>query len=348
MKKHQTNKILLIDPDKLLTDELAGRLGNVGFDILSANDSDTAFKLLQITKPTLILLDILMKGKDGEDILTTLKSMSISSDTPIIVLTSDTDVNSKVYGFLQGASDYIQKPVIFEEVLARINNQIRLLNTRNELEEKNKELKKKNMILEQMAITDPLTSLFNKGYIADRLKSEMHRAARYDEPISLILMDIDNFKESNDIYGHLFGDKVLKKVSKLISASVRDVDIEGRYGGDEFLIICPNTDIKGAKTLAERIRKNVNNHKFKMDDFSIDISVSLGVSSISPSLGTNLDSDVVRFIGEADIALYRAKANGRNKVVVYETRPQTDTAQSQHIAGRIVLENSKTLDEYSH
>ncbi|MFZ5986531.1 MAG: GGDEF domain-containing response regulator [Bacillota bacterium] len=348
MKKNQADRILLIDQDKLLTDELAGRLNNVGFDVLSANDEETALKLIEVSKPTIILLDILMKGKDGRDILTTLKSMNISSNIPIIVLTSDSDVNSKVYGFLQGASDYITKPVFFPEILARINNLIRLLNMQKELEEKNKELMEKNTLLEQMAITDSLTGLFNKGYVLERLESEIQRAARYNEAISLIIIDIDHFKEVNDTYGHLMGDKLIKEISEEITSSVRDVDIVGRYGGDELMVICPNTDINGAKILAERIRSNIHNHKFELKGEIVPITVSLGVSSAAPSLYTKADSDIVRIIGEADIALYRAKSSSRNKVEAYENNTAASSLTAKEKLDSMIMETSQTLDKYTH
>lgn len=345
MKNNRANKILLIDEDTLLTAELAGRLSSVGFDILTANNSDTALKLLQINMPTLIVLDTFVKGKDGKDILSTLKTMGISPDIPIIVLTSDTDVNSKVYSFLQGASDFIPKPVIFEELLARINNQIRLSSERNKLEARNKELKKKNSLLSQIAITDSLTGLFNRGYIIERLKSEMHRAQRYGEYISLLLIDIDNFKEANDTYGHLSGDKILKKVSKRLASSIRNVDIVGRYGGDEFLTVCPNTDIDGSKILAERIMETINNRKIKLDNHNIIITVSMGVSSISPKPGGSIDSDVIRFINDADAALYKAKARGRNNVVISDG---SITSTNTVLREKITLEYPQSLDEYSN
>jgi len=263
MDKKYEDRIMLINPDSDFTCELADRLSRTGFDVLTANDEATALKLLEVSKPTLILLDILLKGKDGKDILTSLRTGPVTSNIPVIVLTTDTDVNSIVYSFLQGANDYISKPFVFPEILARINNQIKIVSMQKELESKNNELLKKNMLLEQMAITDSLTGLYNKGYLLKRLESEILRAARYNEITSLIIMDIDNFKTINDTHGHLYGDKVLKDISKLISDSVRDVDITARYGGDEFFVVCPNTDVNGAKILAERIRSSIENHKFK-------------------------------------------------------------------------------------
>jgi PleD family two-component response regulator len=129
-----------------------------------------------------------------------------SQNIPVIILSSAVDVNSKVNGFLSGASDYIVKPFRFAEVLARINNQIRILNMQHELEKKNKELTEKNMLLQQMAVTDGLTGLYNKRYILSRLSSEISHAVRYREPISFLMVDVDHFKQIKDTYGHVVGD----------------------------------------------------------------------------------------------------------------------------------------------
>lgn len=136
MELTKKEKILLLDTDKLLINELAGRFGNVGFDVLAATDVDTALKLIEVANPSVILLDLSMKTPDGKEFLTLLKSKSTLTDVPIIILSQDADIHSQVYGFLQGASDYIVKPFQFAEVLMRVNNQIRTRNIQKELKEK--------------------------------------------------------------------------------------------------------------------------------------------------------------------------------------------------------------------
>ncbi len=347
--KHREHEILLIDPDIILSNNLAEKLSNIGFDVLTANDSETALKYIEISNPSLILLDILMKGKDGSDILTSIKSPSMSSTAPVIILSSDTDVNSIVYGFLNGANDYIAKPFVFPEVLARVNNQIRLIDMQKELEEKNKELIEKNILLEQMATTDSLTGLFNKEHALKRLESEIIRAARYKEAISMIIIDIDNFKNTNDTYGHLSGDTVLKDISNTILNSVRDVDIAARYGGDEFFIICPNTDTNGAKNLADRIRINVGKYKFKHSKKTFCVTVSLGISSTVPLHDPKSNYRAAKLINEADMALYRAKAAGRNRIVVYENQTLYGGAESEDTFKTIFDTSSRhNPDKFTH
>ena len=320
--------ILLIDDETSLTDVLSSRLGSVGFNVLVANSSDMGLKLTQISTPDIILLDLLMQTKDGRDILSTIKSNPLTENIPIIILSSDIDVNSKVYGFLTGANDYIVKPFRFAEVLARINTQIRILNMQKELKMKNQELLEKNILLEKLAITDPLTGLFNRVYILDRLKTEILRSTRYKESIAFLMIDVDYFKKINDTYGHLAGDSVLKVVANQLKNSVRDVDIIGRYGGEEFIVICPNTDSFGAKIIGERIRQNTCQSSFSLRDKKINITLSIGVSSATPRVQINVDSFITKQIGDADIALYKAKSYGRNRVEMFNaTKPSSDYSQ---------------------
>lgn len=176
---------------------------------------------------------------------------------------------------------------------------------------------KRNIILEQLAITDSLTELYNKGYILKRLESELTRSARYKESISLIIIDIDYFKKINDSFGHIAGDNILKRLSKKLAESVRDVDIVARYGGEEFLVICPNTSISGAAILAERIRENVQNEIFQAGSTNIKLTLSLGLSNLSPSTLAAGNFSSGKLLEEADLALYKAKSAGRNKVAAF-------------------------------
>jgi len=319
------NTILLIDQDTSLTAILSTRLDSVGFNILVANEADMALKLSQVTTPDIILLDLLMKTDDNKDILTLIKSNPNTSHIPIIILSSDIDINSKVYGFLSGANDYIVKPFRFAEVLARINTQLRILNMQKELEKKNEELLEKNILLEKLAVTDPLTGLYNRAYIMDRLNTEVLRCARYKEAISFLMVDIDYFKKINDSFGHLAGDAVLKIVSTQIKNSIRDVDVVGRYGGEEFIVVCPNTDLAGSRIIAERIRLNALNSNFKLGEEEVKITLSIGISSVVPKVQVNVDAFITKQIGDADIALYKAKASGRNRVETFDSMASGNT-----------------------
>ena len=348
MKSIKTEKILLLGTDKLLVNELAERLGNVGLDVLAANDINTALKLIEVVSPSVIILDPSMKSPDGKDLLPFFKSRSTLIDAPIIILSKDTDADSQVYAFLQGASDYIGKPFHFPELLARVNNQIRIRNNLKDLEEKNRELTKRNIVLEQLAITDSLSELYNKGYILKRLESELMRSARYNEPMSLIIIDIDYFKKINDSFGHIAGDNILRRLSKILIESVRDVDIVARYGGEEFLVVCPNTSLSGAAILAERIRESVQNTIFHAGSIDIKLTISLGLSNLSPSALANGDFNTNKLIEEADSALYKAKSAGRNKVAVHTNELGTICIDDSQKYKQLFTDITDTKNKFTH
>ena len=325
MKVTQTENdknVLIIDKDKSVTSILSNRLKSVGIDVLTAYDENSAFDVISKNRPDIILLDIYMKSNNGEDLLSTLTNNHLTSNIPIIILSSAIDVNSKVYGFLSGASDYIVKPFRFAEVYARIKNQFRIISMQNELEKKNKELMEKNMLLQEMTITDGLTGLYNKRYILNRLVNDIFHAARYKEPISFIMVDIDHFKRINDTYGHLVGDILLKNVAQTLKKTVRDVDIVARYGGEEFLIVVPNEDVLGTKILAERLRQTIENSSFVIDNNELSITISIGIKSAN--ITSDSSTEVTKLIGEADLALLKAKSEGRNRVEVFSNCLNTE------------------------
>ena len=347
MKNNKKEKILLLSQDKAITMDLSNRLANVGFDVLAANDGNTALKLIDVAAPSIIILDIAMEYPDGKEFIATLKPKVNFMDAALIALSKNVD-DSLFYAFLQGASDYISIPFKFKELLARINNQIKIRNILKELEEKNKELMKRNLVLEQMAITDSLTELYNKGYILRRLESELIRSARYSEPLSLIMIDIDYFKKINDSLGHITGDNILKKLSQILVKSVRDVDIAARYGGEEFIIVCPNTSVSGAAILTERIRENVQNAIFHSGSIDIKTTISLGVSSLSPSSLASGEINASKLIEKADLALYKAKSAGRNKVAVYTDELGAICIEDSLKYKQLFTDVTNTKDKFTH
>jgi len=171
-------------------------------------------------------------------------------------------------------------------------------------------------LLEAESITDPLTNLYNHRYLDRRLEEEVARSKRYSLDLSVLMLDIDHFKQVNDTYGHQAGDAILSTLGGMVKADIRDLDVAARYGGEEFLVICTNTAIDGAALVAERLRKLVESHQFQFFDGSgrsqtIQISISIGAAGFSASVDSN-----EKLIQTADQALYRAKEEGRNRVIV--------------------------------
>lgn len=173
--------------------------------------------------------------------------------------------------------------------------------------------------LEAENVTDPLTKVYNRRYLDRRLEEEFARSKRYALDLSVLMLDVDHFKRVNDTYGHPAGDAVLSTLGSLLKASFRDLDIVARYGGEEFLVICTNTAIDGAALVAERVRQLIESHQIEMPDGSgasqtIQIRISIGVAGLSASVGNKEE-----LVQAADQALYRAKQEGRNRVIVATT-----------------------------
>ncbi len=189
-----------------------------------------------------------------------------------------------------------------------------LENALNSLEKITKELHEKNKVLEEIAVTDKLTSLFNRGYFEDRLKFEIEKSFKFKRELSLLFIDLDKFKKINDTYGHLVGDKLLQKISEVIKESIRKTDIAARYGGDEFVVILPETNIESAKMVAEKIRENIENTFIVVGDKKISVTASIGVAGIKEGQSTTFEK-LIKF---TDKSLYEAKKKGRNRVYVMD------------------------------
>jgi len=246
----------------------------------------------------LILLDVMMPGIDGYEVYSRLKADSRTSEIPVIFITGLDDVADETRGLKLGAVDYITKPIKPEPVKARVSTQIKLKLARDKFA--------------QLAATDGLTGLANRSYFDAMLAYEYARHARSGAELSLILLDIDYFKAFNDTYGHVCGDECLRAIALAIKgATTRATDIVARFGGEEFVLLLPETHLQGAVLLAEKVRKCINDlavpHLYSR---TRHISASLGVACSRQLPGT-LRLDIVE---EADSQLYIAKSLGRNRV----------------------------------
>ncbi len=267
--------------------------GMEGFKILNSHD-----------EIDLIICDLIMEKFDGIKFLTLLTNTPKKKDIPIIMLTSIDKIEDKVKALESGAQDYITKPIDPRELVARVKIHLKLKLTQDYLNEINK-------TLEHLSRSDPLTGVYNRRVLLESLEAEFERAKRYSLKFSILLMDIDNFKEVNDKFGHIYGDKVLKQLAQVLREELRRQDILGRYGGDEFLIILPETDSTGAGMVGERCRKAIySGINFADEKYHLTISIGI-VSYPNPKIITA--EDMIRL---ADTALYEAKARGKNKVVI--------------------------------
>lgn len=280
----------------------------IGYSLAFAKGGYQAIEKVKASKPDLILLDLMMPEINGLEVCKQLKSDPEYANIPIIFITASNEQEHIVKAFELGAVDYINKPFKRAELFARIRNHLLLKHTIDKLKSTQIELKNALAEVQKIANTDPLTKalsrrrLFNLGY------QEFNRVSIYGKALSILLMDLDNFKKINDNYGHQAGDKALCRVVKSIKNTIRNVDFLGRYGGEEFMAILPETNGKKALILAEEIRKMVSSNIIKTEKGSILLTISIGVSTYSAK-----DQSLDDIISRADKAVYQAKQQGRNK-----------------------------------
>ncbi len=296
---------LIIDDDNKIRAEVKRYLNQAGlFDqYYEATDGIEGFKILLNKDVDLILCDVVMPGIDGFKFLSMKKARPEFNDVPVIMLTGAEDVKLKIKGLEQGASDYITKPFDPGELIARVRVHFKI----KALQE---ELRATNRRLEELSNTDGLTKLYNRRYFMELLELEFQRAQRYDSSMAFVMIDIDHFKDFNDTYGHLLGDKILIEISSILQENLRVHDMVGRYGGEEFALLTPETDDRGALVVAERYRRRIEDFVLVEEDKHLKVTISLGIA-FYPHPEINSVDDLIRL---ADNALYKAKRNGRNRV----------------------------------
>ena len=300
-----SNSVLIIDDSDAVREKIIKTLESFNLFVryYEAEDGLEGFKKLLSSPVDIILCDLEMPRIDGFKFLSMMKSRPELQDTPVIMLTGMNDRDLKIKGLEQGASDYITKPFDPEELVARVKVHLKVKNLQDDL-------KRTNELLLELSNTDHLTGLFNRRYLMDALDKEVQRSSRKGGNLSLLILDIDHFKNVNDTYGHLQGDAVLQKVALQLQKELRNYDIAARYGGEEFIAVLPDATLKEASFVADRIRASIQAAKFNGALAQLNLTVSLGVALYSTEDGTTVD----KFIKRADDALYRAKENGRNRV----------------------------------
>ncbi|MCL2107713.1 MAG: diguanylate cyclase [Oscillospiraceae bacterium] len=253
--------------------------------------------------PDVILLDIIMPDMDGYEVITVLKSTELTKDIPVIFITGLRNSEDEEKGLSLGAADYISKPFSSAIVKLRLRNQIMIL--------------EQLRIIERLSMTDRLTELPNRRFFETQMNSEWRRAKREKIPISVLMIDVDNFKHYNDTYGHQQGDVALCTVAEVFRQVLkRSGDFAARWGGEEFVVLLPNTDLQGAKGVAEQLRAQVEEVPIRQicnpDQPPTRITISIGVNAADTK--EQGETTVYELIGGADKALYSAKNAGRNCV----------------------------------
>ncbi len=307
-----SQRILVIDDDPETTEVVRTWFDGEPYEILAAANGRQGLDLARTRRPDLILLDLRMPDINGLVVAQELKSDPGTQAIPVIMLTACRDVDAKVEAFGAGADDYITKPFEFEEVDARIRAMLKKRELLVGLESTIQDLTDTNQQLEQLLMVDEKTGLYNFREFRRRLREEWARASRYETALSLVFLDIDDFKKVNDTLGHPAGDRVLAEFATLVAGGARANDVAARYGGEEFSIILPHTDGEMAVRVAERIRQAVAEFTFIEDEHPTRITVSAGVATYPSTRGVDSVDELVR---AADVALYQAKDQGKDCVV---------------------------------
>jgi two-component system cell cycle response regulator len=309
------SKILVVDDSRTQLDWLVQVLEKEGYSVATAPDGKEAIRKVRSDPPDLVLLDMILPDLDGLEVLRIVKARPDDQFIPVIILSVKSDIDTKVAGLRIGADDFLAKPFAEAEILARCAAMLRI----KHLQEKLREAQRR---LEEQSITDALTGLKNRRFFDERLHEEFRRAQRYGDYLSLIMIDLDEFKAVNDRYGHPAGDSVLRDAAGLIRTSIRDPDICARYGGEEFAVILPKTHMSGALAVAERVWRELGAREYPMPAVqagapaTVRVTASLGVA-FYPSKDISSGELLLRF---ADQALYQAKRAGRNTICLYQAQ----------------------------
>lgn len=294
-------EILIVDDDPTVIIALSKVLKEAG-RIRFAADAKQAFSLIDEVRPDLILLDVDLPDISGLDICIQLKANDDTKDIPVLFITSNTEAGFEEKVFDVGAADYISKPLNPRVVAARTETHLTY--------------HRAMQLLNQQASTDGLTSLANRRAFDQQLETALKLAQREQEPLTVAMIDIDQFKKFNDHFGHLAGDECIKSIARAIAGQVqRPIDVAARYGGEEFALILPNTPPSGAQELLEKLRKAIEQLKLSHAPNTTHpcVTVSIGYSTYEPS-SMALNNDLFAIVNAADGALYASKNQGRNQV----------------------------------
>jgi diguanylate cyclase (GGDEF)-like protein len=317
-RDHYRMRVLVVEDDRAMRVLLEAMLKAAGHEVLTARDGAEALQVVEAEHPQLVITGWKLPVMDGVTLCRKLRESPERRDVYVFILTAKETADSLVEAFEAGADDYLVKPVSQRVFFARLRAAQRVVQLQEELAHDREQLLRfsrdlaaSNERLQRLALTDALTELPNRRSAVERLEQEWALAQRGERTLSCMMVDIDHFKSINDRLGHQAGDEVLKNVAQALRHSARTQDLVCRYGGEEFVVICPDTDLKSAVQCGERLRQKVSEltHPGRGESFSLTVSV--GVAERRPDMGS-----VDALLARADACLYAAKEAGRNRVVV--------------------------------
>ncbi len=312
-------KLLLVEDSASQGSQTKTELEHLGYEVRWVKSGIEALKWARQEPPDLIVLDVVMDDIDGFAVCRWLKLHNSTRDIPIIMLTVRSEIDDRVHGLQVGADDYLPKPFSERELEARIFAALRSKTSHAELAERNRQLESMLHHVESLAITDPLTGLYNRRRFGDVLRREVAVTRRYKNNLALLMIDLDHFKIVNDRFGHDAGDQVLRAIATALGSGLREVDLAARYGGEEFTIIMPHTSKANAEIVAQRVAANIVSLEHEFNGEKVSLTASMGIAEV-----TDLSEPTAEnLVKAADIALYEAKRQGRNRIVLFEVRMLT-------------------------
>lgn len=307
-------KVLIVEDSKVALKAISGYIEDMGVHPLLAATGKAAIELYSKERPDIVLLDIILPDTNGYEVAKEIRSLQGKDDwTAIIFLSVMSKDEDLARGIEVGGDDYIMKPAGSVVVQAKVRAMYRLVKMQRALVKLADQLNMANLELQRLSMTDGLTGIANRRMFDESLAREWRRCIRLKKPMSIVLLDVDNFKKYNDRYGHQAGDDCLKAIARELARSApRPADLVARYGGEEFVMTLGETDESGALWVANRLRQHVAGLKMPHEDSNHTyVTVSCGVSSVLPSRDLSVDT----LVKSADNALYLAKKQGRNTVV---------------------------------
>ena len=302
--------VLVIEDHPDQRDLLAIVLQREGYRVVTASNGVEALEKLESENVQIALSDIMMPKMDGFELIKQVRSNPSLKSIYLILITARIQEGDRVRGLDLGADDYITKPFSFSELLARIRVGSRVVQYQQHLEYQTQ--------------VDSLTGLFNRRAFENKMNEEFERSKRYHNQLSILILDIDNFKMINDTYGHHGGDAALVKISETLRERTRQSDFPSRYGGEEFVLVLPETDQDNALQVANKIHESIRRNSFGTTTRPFTLTVSIGVSSTS----AQVYSDWRDLVADADRALYLAKNSGKDRVEVWQAEKKTSATQT--------------------
>ncbi|HEX5394369.1 MAG TPA: diguanylate cyclase [Rhodocyclaceae bacterium] len=314
-------RVLVADDDLSMRSLLVNMLQSAGHEVFEAKNGREAFEMALEVRPQMAIIDWMMPEMNGVELTRALRDTIQGRSVYILILTAIEDDEALVEAFEGGVDDFMTKPLKPRVLAARLRAGQRVVRLQQEVERDREDIRRfaaelavTNRKLHQVALTDFLTGFPNRRYAMARLQQDWASSIRSNRPLSCMVIDVDQFKQVNDSYGHDVGDTMLKQSAHTIKAALRTEDVICRMGGDEFLVICPDTDLDSAMVCAERVRQAMAKLAIPVGDVSLGSSVSIGVAQRVPSM-----ADVSALIKRADEGVYLAKAGGRNCALSAQT-----------------------------